>query len=1152
MAHLLEELALSVLPGEPDTAALAELSFVRLGGDSLRAMHLVSLAEERLGVAVPLGRLLTDEPLRAVLARAQPASEPRAGARGPLAEPGRAEGQLSHAQQGMWLTERAVGGSPYNLVFAAFAEGPLRRDLLAGAVASVGRRHENLRTRFVDVDGRADRQVDDEFTVGIEELAYEAERDGGFEPFVRAAAAREGRAVFDLAAAPPLRFLYASAGSGRHALVLIAHHLLLDGWSVGLLLRELFAAYDHPDRPLAPAPRFRCLLDHQESLSASGVWDREGAFWEGHLAGVPAVLELPSDLRRPALQDPSGARVPFDLGAETSAGITARARECGVTPFACLLGAYALALGRHTGARRLLIGVPLAGRTTPELRELVAVTGNLVPVRIDLDDDRGIGDHLRAVQRSLALSLEHGSLPVDTLVTRLGMGGSTSRHPLVQFCFGMHDQLVPRRLATRELAVRIEELHGGGSQFDATLFVSDSDPSFAGSLEYATGALLPAEARAFLADFAEAVVRLARDPAREILEDVRALSAPQRARLDRLNRTGQPYPALTVEELFLAQVERRPSATAVREGEQALTYAELAEAAARQAARLHAAGVRPGDTVVIAVERSVAEIVAVLGALWAGAAYLGMDPALPASRVDQMFDRVKPAAVVARPGAGLGRLGEIGLPPVEPWPSGTGVPVVRPTGEGDPGRVAYLAFTSGSTGTPKGVRVPHRAVARLVHDAAYLRLGPGERMLRLAPLGFDASTLEIWGPLLSGATIEILPAGLPAPAEIGGFLRRRGVTVCWLTSGLFRLVADFAPDGFTGVRHVLTGGDVVPARQVAALLARHPHLLVSNGYGPTENTTFSTVHTVGRAEDVEDPLPIGVPVPRSRAHILDERGRLLPPGAAGELYVAGDGLALDYAGDPDGTAERFGHFSADVPERLYRTGDLVRLDARDRVRFLGRVDDQVKIRGFRIEPGEIAAALREHPGVRDAAVVVAEDGGVSRQLLAVCVPSDTASALSTAELGAFLDQRLPAYMVPGLWAIVDEIPVTANGKTDRARLAGLGRPAAEPAAPAGPDGRRPEVARFLCQVLEREDVGDDANFFDVGGNSTRAVRLVGLLRRELGVEVGLRDFLRAPTLSGLLRTLARTSGPATGPATGPTSGPAAGPTTGPAPGTAAG
>lgn len=633
------------------------------------------------------------------------------------------------------------------------------------------------------------------------------------------------------------------------------------------------------------------------------------------------------------------------------------------------------------------------------------------------------------------------------------------------------------------------------------------------------------------------------DPAQQILEDVRALSAPQRARLDRLNRTEQPCPALTVEELFLAQVERRPSATAVREGEQTLTYAELAEAAAEQAARLHAVGVRPGDTVVIAVERSVAEIVAVLGALWAGACYLGMDPALPASRVDQMFERVKPAAVVARAGAELGRLGEIGLPRVEPWPAGADGRAAEPIGEGDPGRVAYLAFTSGSTGTPKGVRVPHRAVARLVHEAAYLRLGPGERMLRLAPLGFDASTLEIWGPLLSGAAIEILPAGLPAPAEIGGFLRRRGVTVCWLTSGLFRLVADFAPDGFTGVRHVLTGGDVVPARQVAALLERHPHLVVTNGYGPTENTTFSTVHTVGRAEDVEDPLPIGVPVPRSRAHILDERGRLLPPGAAGELYVAGDGLALDYAGDPDGTAERFGHFSADVPERLYRTGDLVRLDTRDRLRFLGRVDDQVKIRGFRIEPGEIAAALREHPGVRDAAVVVGDDGGVSKQLLAVCVPLDPGAAPSTAELGAFLEERLPAYMVPGLWAIVDEIPVTANGKTDRARLAGLGRPtAAAPAAPAAPaeqDGRRPEVTRFLCQVLERDEVGDDDNFFDVGGNSTRAVRLVGLLRRELGVEVGLRDFLRAPTLSGLLRTLARNSDPTTGPATGPAPGTAA-------------
>ncbi|MFC9854599.1 amino acid adenylation domain-containing protein [Streptomyces prasinus] len=1134
------------IPDGPD--AFGDESFIALGGDSLRAMRLAGVLQERLRLRVPIMELLGDSPLTEVLAAATPAAaETRAAPATPSGPD--AEQALTPAQRGMWLIEKVAGGSPYNLVFRCFTQGGrLDPGILGKALAATAARHEGLRVVFREA---GDDVVQEVLPVHVPELVEYLHDDPTetFENHVRRHSAELGREPFDLAAAPAYRFAHwtaAESSDERCALVLTAHHMVLDGFAVGYLLREVFDSYaelkaeaDRADEDLGTP--LSALRRHQEEARARGVWDEQTEFWKRHLAGVPTVLELPADRQRPTLQDGAGDRLGLDLGRDTTDRVTRQARALGITPYSLLLGAFGLALARRTGSRRLLVGVPLLGRGTPELRRLVAVAGNLVPVVIDVDDDADVADFLRRVHRSLGAAIDAGDLPFEEIVARLGVERSLGCHPLVQVCFGMHDQLVPRELNAGPVRVQVEEGHGGGSQFDLTMLIGHADPSLAGHLEYATGVWHEAEAQVFVSDFLATVKQISAAPEAR-LEDVRCISDEGHQLLDEINESGRDFPLTSLDALFRKAAERHSGTLAVRDAHHALTYGELAAAAAEQARLLTAAGVEPGDRVLVGVERSVAEAVAVLGVQWAGAAYVGIDPAQPHDHLAQIVERAEPAAALTGPvdSPAARRFEELGVPAVPTWEPDwrPADPRTVPAPPEDPARLAYVAFTSGSTGRPKGVAVPHRAVIRLVHEAGYVRLGEDERMLRLSPLSFDASTLELWGALLTGATLEVHPAGLASPTELGAFLKERGVTVAWLTAGLFRLVEEFASDSLGSLRQLLTGGDVVPHEHTARILARHPGLVVTNGYGPTENTTFTTTHSVVRAEDVDGPLPIGRPVPGTRVYVLDGRRRLLPPGAVGELYTGGEGLADGYLGDERETARVFGHLSPDVPERLYRTGDLVRIDSRGRARFLGRADDQVKLRGYRIELSAVSDVLAGHPEVQDAVVVVTEGDSVEKRLVAAVVLPPGA-AVTTAGLRDLLTERLPSYMVPTLWAVVDRLPVTANGKVDRRALAALAGPAKQTPAPAvaeadpesvtetapesvteDPAGTGTEsIAELFAAVIEGPEpvtgVTEDTDFFVIGGNSLGAVRLMRQVKQELGVSVRLRDFLLSPTPAGL-------------------------------------
>jgi amino acid adenylation domain-containing protein len=714
------------------------------------------------------------------------------------------------------------------------------------------------------------------------------------------------------------------------------------------------------------------------------------------LDAAPTVLELPSDLTRPATRDRTGARLAFVLSDRAESACARLAADCSVRRATVVLAAWSLVLARRAGVEDLLLGYAIAGPRP-------------VPVRCRLTEATSVRAYLRAISSALAAAEEAGDDP--------------DRTTPVQFVIDVREESLPEPAVT---------------QFDASLVVRRWAPRVELALDYATAVLLPSETAA-LADSLDATLGELLDSLDEPLAAVRTISPAQRARLAVIRNGPDCDSSGDVWRMVAAAARERPGAEAVTSPDLArpLSYADLVAAVERLAAVLAEAGVGVGVNVLIAHARSAGELVSVLAVLRCGGTYVAFDAEAPDDRLQRMFGAANPGVIVGDQ-VMVDRIGRLCPSPcatvIAPDPldaAGAG-PAVPPLPSMDPDRAAYIMFTSGSTGIPKAVRVPHRAVVRLVRDPAYVRCGPGERMLRFAPLAFDASTLELFAPLANGASVEVVPNELLSSGDLAAYLNERGVTVLWLTAGLFRLMADLAPHAFAGVRQVLTGGDVVPPEQARRLLERFPGIRVTSGYGPTENTTFSTVHHLDDPSEVESPLPIGRPIAGTGLLILDRAGGEVPPGGIGELYVTGAGLAIDYLGAPDQTRAAFGRPAPDTGERMYRTGDLVRLDARDLVRFLGRIDHQVKVRGYRIETQEIAARLLEHPLVRDAVVVAVGADASSRRLLAGVV-ADPEPRLETT-LKAYLSRFLPRYAVPALWAFVDRIPLTPNGKVDRAEL----------------------------------------------------------------------------------------------------------------------
>jgi len=1049
------------------------------------------------------------------------------------------------AQQGMILNSLRFPDDGVDVLQLTLDwAGPLEREAFEAAWRDAARRHPILRTAFrLDDEDGMSQVVDPEAAIDIRWRDLPPPPATGpdepFESFLR----EDRRERFDVTRAPPVRLTIvrrarpvppgAPPGPARRA-VLTIHHALYDGRSLRMLVEEVAASYaaarDGAAVVLPLRPPFRAVARWWPAAGAPT--SRE--FWSAYLAGAAAPRPLPGYLGAQAPGTAEPVTLETALSRADSELVRRATRDAGLCSSTLVSSAWALLRCRYGGVDDAAVAVTRSCRhaSIPHGDEVIGPVINTVPLRVRIDPGWAVTELLAAVNDGILAIRRHQLAPLSSILNWAGLPADTA---LLDSLVMFERQQLQTYLSARQLgitAARMDRL----PSYPLSVCAFD-EPDIRLAVIFDRRRFVDGAAQRMLDQLAATLVELARRPSAR-LADLAPGADGEAGLRAAWNRTSAAYPRdSTIPALFAAQAARYPDATALVCGHRAWTYARLDRRSNALAWALRDRGVGADTPVAVAVPRGPALITALLGVLKAGGAYVPIDAGSPAPRAAAMITTAGAgiALVTADTAAAMPRRGGVDLVRVD-GESGRAARRAAPPDVSHPLSLAYISFTSGSTGVPKGVGVPHRAVIRLVSGPNFASLGPGERLLHLAPVAFDASTLEIWGALLTGGTVVVAPPGPLGLPEIASLLRGSGVTAAWLTAGLFHQLAEADIGALAGVRQLLAGGDVLDPGVVRAVLAARDGRPLVNGYGPTENTTFTACHVMtggpAGATVVGPAVPIGRPVQHTTVHILDERGRPAPVGVAGELYAGGDGLARGYAGSAGATARAFVPDPFGPGTRLYRTGDLARWRADGTIEFLGRRDDQIKIRGFRVEPGEVEAVLRACPGV-GGAVVIAAGEGARRHLAGYVTPASGAdpAALRPSALREFAASRLPEYLVPAGFAVLDRFPLNANGKIDRAAL-----PAPEPAAadasaaPASPprghtEQRLAEIWRPLLPGggPHAAGPGRDDSFFALGGNSLSAARLMFRIREVFGVDLPLGTFYEQPTLAACASVIESTA-----------------------------
>ena len=1101
-------------------------SFFDLGGHSLLAMRLVARIRAELDVEVPI-QAVFDQPTVARLAQGMRphVGEPAGGALSARQRP--AVVPLSFAQNRLWFVDQLQGpSSVYNMAVALRLSGRIVTDALGAALTDVVARHESLRTLFPAVKG-----IPRQLVVPPEQADFGwqiIDATSWSESRLGEAIEETARHTFDLAAEIPLRARLFRVDEDEHVLVGVVHHIAADGLSITPLVRDLGAAYASRCAGAAPgwAPLAVQYIDYTLWQRAQlGDIDDGGspiaaqlAYWEDTLAGMPERLQLPTDRPYPPVADQDGATVALEWPVELQQQVARVAREHNASNFMLMQTALAVLLAKLSASSDVAVGFPIAGRHDPALDELVGFFVNTLVLRVDLTGDPTIAEVLDQVRTRSLAAYQHQDVPFEVIVERLNPTRSLRHHPLVQVMLDWQnlsgDAGDPTAgIALGDLQVTPLPVNTRTARVDLAFSLTErwsraGEPAgIGGAVEFRTDVFDAARIHKLIKRLQRVVATITADPTQR-LSSIDLLDDADHARLDGWgNRALLTAPAsapASIPAMLTAQVARQPEAVAITSGDVSLTYRELDESADRLAHLLFGQGVRPGDRVALVLERSAQAVVAMLAVLKTGAAYLAIDPTLPDARIGFMLADAAPIAAITTTDL-RGRLHEreqhvidIDDPAVDTQPS---TPLPAPA----PDDIAYLIYTSGTTGTPKGVAISHRNVTHLP-ESTPTQLPRSQVWTQCHSYAFDFSVWEIWAALLGGGRLVVVPDSVVrSPDDFHALLVREQVNVLTQTPSA---VGALSPQGLESVA-LLLGGEACAA-EVADRWA--PGRVVINAYGPTEATVYASLSApLKKAGSVGvDAVPIGAPVSTTALFVLDEWLRAVPAGVVGELYVAGRGVGLGYLGQAGLTGSRFVACPfGDAGSRMYRTGDLVRWRADGQLQYLGRADEQVKIRGYRIEPGEIEAALAALDGVEQAVVIAREDRPGEPRLVGYVT-----GTADPAKTRAVLAERLPAYMVPAAVIALTALPLTVNGKLDKRAL-----PVPEYEDTdryRAPSTLAEEIlAGIYAQVLRIERVGVDDSFFDLGGDSLSAMRLVAAVNSDMDGGLKVRAVFEAPTVAQL-------------------------------------
>ncbi|MFP5271127.1 amino acid adenylation domain-containing protein [Coleofasciculus sp.] len=1104
-------------------------NFFELGGHSLLATQVISRIRQSWEMELPL-RCLFESPTIAELSKHLETKVWSQASQ--VIQPVTREKKipLSFAQQRLWFidqfeTESAV----YNIPYALHLTGNLNRNALEQSLQTLIQRHETLRTRFQLVNEAPVQIIDPHIHFTLSIIDLDNQQIDPQSAQVQQRIQQEAKTPFNLTQAPLFRVKLLRLNPQSHILLLTLHHIISDGWSMGILIRELSSLYQAfctgKPNPLAPLPiQYADFAIWQRDWLTGEVLDNQLSYWQKQLQGSPALLELPTNYPRPSQQTFRGTRQRFQLNLELTQQLKSLSQKAEATLFMTLLAGFATLLYRYSSQSDIVIGSPIANRNRREIESLIGFFVNALALRINLEGNPSFKELLAQVKQVALEGYAHQDLPFEKLVEAIQPERSLSYSPIFQVVFVLQNAPLGN-LELPEITLTRLEIETETAKFDLLLSMQETEQGLTGVWEYNQDLFAGETITRMSEQFQTLLAGIVAHPEQSVSQLPILTEAQRHQLLVEWNNTQTDYPRdKCIHQLFEAQVERTPDAVAVVFEQEHLTYRELNYRANQLAHYLQTLGVQPEDLVGICVERSLDMIVGLLAILKAGGAYVPIDPTYPTERITYMLEDAQVQLLLTQESLTqelpvnhtqlicLDSQWQI-ISQQSPDNLLTGV-----TSE----NLAYINYTSGSTGKPKGVEVLHRGVIRLLFGIDYVHLDGKQRLLQMAPISFDAATFEIWGALLHGGQCILFPETVPTAQTLKQVIHTHNITTLWLTSALFNAIVAEDAEALSGVQQLLTGGEALSVNPVKKALAALPSTQIINGYGPTENTTFTCCYCLPKQlPETELSISIGRPISNTQVYLLDAYWQPVPIGVIGELYIGGDGLARGYLNRPELTGEKFisNPFSNQPHARLYKTGDLARYRVDGTIEFIGRVDNQIKLRGFRIELGEIEAVLNQYPQVKDTVVIATEDQPGNKRLIAYFV-SDSEQSI-TAELRSFLKTKLPDYMMPSAFVQLDTLPLTANGKVDRRALPKPEQTRLELTETfvSPRDDLEIKLTQIWQNVLGVQPISIRDNFFELGGHSLLAVQLVNQIKKIIGTDIPLVTLFQLATIEEIANSL---------------------------------